>query len=324
MSQPALSIVVIGRNEEARLGPTFESLRAIPMDYEVLYVDSASGDRSVEVAARHGARIARLVPSPHLCAAAGRYVGTLLARARWILYLDGDMELTPEFARQIPEWLCAAEAAPGIGGFVGLYQNVHEDGSVRSNLLRQRLDRTEANTFGGAVVASRAAVLSAGNWDFRVSSYEELDLHSRLNARSYAVRLVPTTMVIHHVARPNPVRLLFRMFFPFGKAGRRMRGIGEVLRSRARAGSLLQFVRFYRYPFVYLALVASGVILSLMPFRGSLAGLGLVACGVVYTTWTRGIRSTAVFLSFPLRIVLGIAQYPKEWQPEFNVVEDHV
>ena len=51
MSQPALSIVVIGRNEEARLGPTFESLRAIPMDYEVLYVDSASEDRSVDVAA---------------------------------------------------------------------------------------------------------------------------------------------------------------------------------------------------------------------------------------------------------------------------------
>ncbi len=324
MSQPALSIVVIGRNEEARLGPTFESLRAIPMDYEVLYVDSASQDRSVEVATRYGARVARLAPSPHLCAAAGRFVGTLLARAPWILYLDADMELTPEFARQIPGWLRLAEAAPGIGGFVGLYQNVHEDGSVRSNLLRQRLGRTQADTFGGAVLASRAAVLRSGNWDFRVASYEELDLHSRLNASAYTVRFVPTTMVIHRAARPSPARLLFRMFFPLGKAGRRMQGIGEIVRSRARAGSLLQFLRFYPYPFVYLGLVASGVILSVIPFRGALAGLGLIACGVVYTTWTRGIRSAVVFLSFPLRIVLGIAQYPKEWRPEYNVMEDHV
>jgi len=318
---PTLSVVVIGKNEEAHLGPTFESLRAIPVDYEILYIDSASEDQSVDVAVRYGTRVARLASSPYLCAAAGRYVGTVLARAPWILYLDGDMRLTPEFARQIPECLRAAEAAPEIGGFVGLYQNVHEDGSVRPNLLRQRLDRTEADTFGGAVLASRAAVLSAGNWDFRVSSYEELDLHSRLHTSGYCVRFVPLDMIVHRTAAPSPLSTLLSLFLPFGRRNRRALGIGQLIRSRLHKRTLGQFLGFYPHPFVYLALVAAGIAVAALPFRGALAGLALSVAGAVYVARSRGVPSVVVYLSFPLRIALGAISYPSCWEPSFEIMD---
>jgi len=316
-----LSVVVIGRNEEAHLGSALDSFEAIPLACEVIYVDSASSDQSVGVALHHGAQVASLAPAAHLCAAAGRYVGTLFARAPWILYLDGDMQLTPEFARQIPECLRAAGTAPEIGGFVGLYQNVHEDGSVRSNLLRQRLDRAEADTFGGAVLASRAAVLSAGNWDFRVSSYEELDLHSRLVGAGYALRFVPTPMVIHHTDTPSLLPMLFSLFLPFGRRNRRMLGIGQLIRSRLRTRSLARFAEFYPYPFVYLLLVAAGIAVAALPFQGALAGLALPVAGAIYVARSRGVPSVVVYLSFPLRILLGAMSYPSHWEPSFEIMD---
>ena len=319
----ALSVVIIGRNEEARLGPTFESLRAISMDYEILYVDSASEDQSVDVAMRNGARVARLAFSPRLCAAAGRYVGTLLARTPWILYLDGDMQLAREFAQRIPGCLREAAADPTIGGFVGLYRNVYEDGTVRENLLRQRLGRSSADAFGGAVLASREAVLRAGNWDFRVSSYEELDLHSRLAGEGFVVRFVPELMVTHRTASPRMLRMLLGLFLPFGRQNRRMLGVGQLVRSRLRAHSLARFARFYPTPFVYLSLVAAGIAVAVLPFHGALAGLALPAVGALYAARSRGIPSVVVYLSFPLRILLGALSFPSHWKPSYEVLDEH-
>jgi glycosyltransferase involved in cell wall biosynthesis len=316
-----LSVVVIGRNEEAHLGPALDSLEAIPLACEVIYVDSDSADQSVGVALRHGARVASLAPSAHLCAAAGRYVGTLLARSPWILYLDGDMQLEPEFARQIPECLRAAETAPEIGGFVGLYRNVHEDGTVRENLLRQRLDRATADTFGGAVLASREAVLRAGNWDFHVSAYEELDLHSRLHASGHVVRFVPLDMIVHRTATPSPLSTLLSLFLPFGRRNRRALGIGQLIRSRLRSRSLARFVGFYPYPFTYLLLVAAGIAVAALPFRGALAGLALPFAGAIYVARSRGVPSVVVYLSFPLRIVLGAISHPSRWEPSFEIMD---
>jgi glycosyltransferase involved in cell wall biosynthesis len=316
----ALSVVIIGKNEEAHLGKALASVRAIPMECDVVYVDSASDDRSVNIAGRSGARVAKLDPSPYLCAAAGRHIGTLVARAPWILYLDGDMQLAPEFARRIPEFLRAAAADPKIGGFVGIYRNAHEGGTTRDNLLRQRLDQTTAATFGGAVLASRAAVLAAASWDVHVSSYEELDLHSRLAARGFAVRFVPELMVTHRTSRTQPLRTFLELFLPFGKHGRRMRGIGQLVRSRLRARSLVRFMGFYPYPFVYLSLVVAGIVVAVLPFHGAPAGLALPAIGALYVARARGIPSTVVYLSFPLRIALGVFDYPAGWEPSYSLV----
>jgi glycosyltransferase involved in cell wall biosynthesis len=316
----ALSVVIIGRNEEAHLGATLASVQAIPMDYEILYVDSASEDQSVDVAVRYGARVARLAPSPHLCAAAGRYVGTLLARTPWILYLDGDMQLTPEFAQCIPECLRKA-AQPRIGGFVGLYRNIYEDGGVRENLLRQQRDRATATTFGGALLASREAVLRAGNWDFRVSSYEELDLHSRLHASGHVVRFVPLDMIVHRTAAQRRLPMLLSLFLPFGRRNRRMLGIGQLIRSRLHKHTLGQFLRFYPYPFVYLLLVAVGIAVAALPFRGALAGIALPVAGAIYVARSRGAPSVVVYLSFPFRILLGAMSYPSHWEPSFEIMD---
>src|ERR1700761_8975401 len=74
--QPALSIVVIGRNEGERLARCLESIARVGnvTVREVIYVDSASSDGSAELASRYGA-LPITVHSERPTAAIGRNTG---------------------------------------------------------------------------------------------------------------------------------------------------------------------------------------------------------------------------------------------------------
>src|SRR5271167_2170016 len=102
-NQPILSIVVIGRNEGARLTRCLESVRAMdePADgsVELIYVDSASTDNSVERALRLGAKVIQVNPG-RPCASIGRNAGWRAVCAPIVLFLDGDTMLEPHFVNE--------------------------------------------------------------------------------------------------------------------------------------------------------------------------------------------------------------------------------
>ncbi|HRD68005.1 MAG TPA: glycosyltransferase, partial [Candidatus Competibacter sp.] len=80
---PALSVVVIGRNEGERLMRCLESVRTMADPggpVELIYVDSASTDGSPERAATLGARVLTVRPE-RPSAALGRNAGWRAARA---------------------------------------------------------------------------------------------------------------------------------------------------------------------------------------------------------------------------------------------------
>ncbi len=57
--KPKLSILVLAKDEEARLPRFFAALRAFNLPYEVVLVDSGSTDRTVAIARQAGARVLR-------------------------------------------------------------------------------------------------------------------------------------------------------------------------------------------------------------------------------------------------------------------------
>ena len=91
-----LSVVIIGRNEARRLPDLFASLPEGP-GIEWLYIDSRSSDNSVDLALAFGAKVFLVDEDSVYAPGTGRYIGTIEACGRWILYLDGDMVLRPEF-----------------------------------------------------------------------------------------------------------------------------------------------------------------------------------------------------------------------------------
>src|ERR1700753_3518935 len=89
---PTLSVVVIGRNEGARLERCLQSVFAIrgwQGAVEVIYVDSGSTDGSCGLARSLGCRVVEL-NSERPSAALGRNAGWRMAMAPLILFLDGD------------------------------------------------------------------------------------------------------------------------------------------------------------------------------------------------------------------------------------------
>ena len=89
--------MIIGKNEAKNLPNLYNSLKALEIEKDIIYVDSASSDESVSISNKYCNKVIELEYSKQLCAAAGRNIGTKYARYEWVLYLDGDMELEDDF-----------------------------------------------------------------------------------------------------------------------------------------------------------------------------------------------------------------------------------
>ena len=159
-----ISVIVIGKNEGARLGTCLSSVKKAlgVLSHEVIYVDSRSTDDSVAIAKAHGARCFTL-HAEDTTAGLGRYVGTQAARGEYLLFLDGDMQLQPGFA----ERAMMKMAADGYDGACGVREDHYmKDGalvSVNENYFQCTRERIVPE-FGGAIFLKADALNACGGW----------------------------------------------------------------------------------------------------------------------------------------------------------------
>ena len=107
MNKTPLSIVVITKNEGARLA---DCLKSVEWADEVIVLDDESTDNTVELAGSLGARVSRRkmdIEGKHRNFAYG------LAKNDWILSLDADERVTPELKDEIIETLAKKPACNG-------------------------------------------------------------------------------------------------------------------------------------------------------------------------------------------------------------------
>ncbi|MBT9330263.1 glycosyltransferase [Paracidobacterium acidisoli] len=198
---PALSVVVIGRNEGQRLARCLDSIRAlrgVEGEIEVIYADSGSTDGSVQLAAAAGARVAELHPE-RPTAALGRNAGWTMARSAYILFLDGDTILHPDFVRHAME---AISADPKIAAVWGHRREIHPEKSVYNRILD--LDWVFApgvtDYCGGDVLMRREALEAVGGYDATLIAGEEPELCRRMRTKGYSILHTDTPMTGHDLA----------------------------------------------------------------------------------------------------------------------------
>ena len=96
-----ISFIVIGRNEEKNLKRCIEgiyrgvSYADIP-EFEIIYVDSQSTDRSIQVVQQFP-EVRIFLVTGHCNAAIGRNIGAREARGNVLFFIDADMEIYGEF-----------------------------------------------------------------------------------------------------------------------------------------------------------------------------------------------------------------------------------
>ena len=99
-SSVPLSVVIIARNEERRIGDCIDSVRSLTDD--IVVVDSGSTDRTCEVAESHGARVVYHAWEGY---SEQKNFGNGLAKHDWIFSLDADervsVKLADSFRREL-------------------------------------------------------------------------------------------------------------------------------------------------------------------------------------------------------------------------------
>jgi glycosyltransferase involved in cell wall biosynthesis len=313
-----LTVCVIGRNEAANLPACASSLAvlgAAGLRVETIFVDSASTDRSVEMAKRHFDVVLELEANNQLNAGAARAVGTAEATGRWMLYLDGDMRLRAEFVPQLLALLAGTMAAEGLAGQT---RNVYPDGSTDLMLLVGNRPGLPCKAFGGAVLLRRDVVLAAGNWAPNLFSNEESELYSRLLQRSARVLWTETPMVDHVTPKHAPAHKLLGSLWPWGShLGKKFFGAGQVTRRAWLHDHLTSFVRLkpLQYTMTAALLVSAiGLLVSprLAPWPAVLVSLWITAL--------RGPKFAVNCICWTSQTLFGLSKLDPSFKPTLRQV----
>lgn len=255
-----LSICVIGRNEGRHLAAcaqSLEQLAALGIDYETVFVDSASTDDSVAIAQAHFGKVICLTASKFLNAGAARHVGTNHCSGTWILYMDGDMELCAESLPVIEELIRSGREHAGLCAYT---ENVFPDGTRNLIEFKGNVPGKPCRMIGGTSILPRSDVIAVGNWACTLFAYEESELYSRLLAHGVEVSWQPCRLVEHKTPKVPTLRKLVGVVVPYRSyLGKKFYGAGQVTQLTLRNGNFRDFARLK--PDAYLmsaSLVAAG------------------------------------------------------------------
>jgi glycosyltransferase involved in cell wall biosynthesis len=226
---PALSVVIITRNEEPYIAACLEAALAATANVdgcEIVVVDSNSTDRTIAIAERYPVRIVRLSASQRVCPAMGRYTGTRATTGRYVLFLDGDTTVDRDWVARAIQFLDARADAAGVAGRED--QVYYRDGKVvgeRPDYFQTGDADVTVRQFGGNAVYRRAALDQAGSFNPYVRSYEEAELGGRLRQAGWVLIRIPALMAHHHTPRPDAVAEYLRRV-----RNHLLTGQGQVLR----------------------------------------------------------------------------------------------
>ena len=286
---PRLSVVLITENEADRIETCLDSVfaacrRAVP-SFEVILVDSASTDETVERASDYPITIERIPAEHTVSCGAGRYVGDAAARGDLTLHVDGDMELTEE-------WLARAAAYlrdhDDVAAVEGCLDESDQDGVV------------DVDKVGGCMLYDAAALESVGGFDPWLVGYEDVDAGYRLSTAGYRLVRLPDVSAVHPTGDglSEPLRR-WRMGYYFA-SGQTMR---KSLDSPRMLAKLLARQRYKAGLFGWLLLG-----LAVLPRRRALAGW--VGGSLVAFAALAALRGPAGAARFTVRKCLGLAGVP--------------
>ena len=195
-----LAIVIIGRNEGARLTACLASVAG--QGHRLIYVDSGSRDDSVAVARGAGAEVVELDPATPFTAARARHEGFQAlgdAPPECVQFVDGDCAVEPGW---IEAGLAALRDDTRLGLVTGWRSEIAPDASVYNALCDHEWHRPagEIMACGGDMMVRTQAYRQAGGFDAQVIAAEDNEFCQRLRKAGWGLRRLPLPMTRHDAA----------------------------------------------------------------------------------------------------------------------------
>ncbi len=199
-----IAFIIIGRNEGTKLVRCINSIiKTIDHngmgEYEILYVDSNSSDNSIELVKEIKGNIKIFKITGKTNPAIGRNIGAAESKADQYCFIDGDMELIPDFFTHIMD-----ESMNLIYPFVsGQFKNIYYDEKnqpIGSELYMKNVlngEKYQATT-GGLFIIEKGLWDSVGGIDTKFKTGEDLDLGLRLARKGHLLLRKKELFAIHH------------------------------------------------------------------------------------------------------------------------------
>ncbi|PSL19180.1 glycosyltransferase [Shimia abyssi] len=195
----AVTAIVIGRNEGARLVACLQSLTQ--QNVPIVYVDSGSRDGSVDAATSAGALVVELDTQRPFTAARARQAGVDALREKgdlpeFLQFVDGDCAV-------VPGWIDAAVAALSgdtrLGLATGWRSEIHPERSVYNALcdFEWHGPAGEIDVCGGDMMVRSAAFEDIGGFDTVMIACEDFDFCLRMGKAGWGLRRLPQDMTRH-------------------------------------------------------------------------------------------------------------------------------
>ncbi|MBC7797127.1 MAG: glycosyltransferase [Pyrinomonadaceae bacterium] len=201
--QYKVSIVIIARNEENAIAVCIKAAQNAADEIggaEIFLADSASTDKTAEIAKSMGVCVLPLLTDWVLSASAGRFVGSHFAEGDFILFIDADTLVYKGF---LPRAIAHLEANPKIAGVNGYLHDTDENGNVLNNIEKKFADVTNIDWLRGPCCFYRATALKAvGSFNPYLTSEEEAELGLRLYKNGWQLQILPFPMA-HHTRCAN-------------------------------------------------------------------------------------------------------------------------
>ncbi|WP_161495914.1 glycosyltransferase family 2 protein [Bradyrhizobium japonicum] len=287
-----VSIIIKAYNEEVHIASAIESaLAALPSpEGEVVLVDSASVDKTLECALPYPISIFRIANASERCCGAGPQIGYAHAKGDFLCLMDGDMVLDKEFIKTALAFLNDHPDVAGVGGRIDEMSTENIEFKNRARNLSHLNPLGEVDRLAGGGLYRRSAIDELGYLtDRNLHGYEEFDLGARLRSSGWKlVRLnVPAAKHFGHTS--STYRLLFhrvKMGYIFAP--------GEMLRASINARYFARVIRSLREFKLWVAVLgywSAFALLTLFTSYGAafaaLALLGVAAIIVALTVWKK-------------------------------------
>lgn len=200
-----LAVVLISKNQAWNIARLIESVQqgtACISPPEIVLIDSASTDETVELASHYPIDILRLCPNQPLTPAAGRHLGYKHTTGDLILFLDGDMELHSGW---LDKALQTMQARPEAAVVTGQVIDLPKTAGPKDKPALRELNGDmviEIPYSGGAAMYRRSVLEQVGSFNPYLHSDEEPELCFRIRHAGYHI-LQLKCPIAYHYSSPN-------------------------------------------------------------------------------------------------------------------------
>lgn len=313
-----ISVIIKSLNEQDNIARAIESsLAAIePFGGEVIVADSASTDRTTEIAASYPVKVVTLANPEERCCGIGPELGYQHSQGEYVYILDGDMELQAPFIAKAVELLDTDPTLAGIGGFVEEVRAMNLEFRARqrkANRLRPR-KLAEIECLSGGGLYRRQSLEQVGYFsDRNLGAFEEYDVGTRLRKIGWRLVAIPDLSAKHYsYDMPTSQMLWHRLTSPASLTVQ-----GDLVRAAIASGYLDKVFPEIRAMRISLGVIAAWIaallLLIVLPHKG--LALALVVAGPVamylllakkHESWIYPLYSLVIWQINAAGLILGL------------------